>query len=73
MPHGIEIIVSHHLGLATGTTGKVHQHRVVIVVHEGRTHELGCLLPLALPVVESLRDGLAMIRDGDILLHGRAP
>ena len=69
MAHGVEIIVGHHLRLATGTAGEVHQHRVIVGVHEGGLHELRGLLPLTLPVVESLGDGFAVIGDGDILLH----
>ena len=71
MAHGVEVIVGHHLGFARGSAGEVHQHRIVVAVHEGGLHELRCLLPLTLPVVEALRDGLAMICYGDILLHCR--
>ena len=72
MAHGIQIVVGYHLGLTAGTRGKVHQHGVVVGIHESGAHELRCLLPLALPVVESLRNGLAMIGDSDVLLHGGA-
>ena len=71
MAHRIEIVVGNHLRLARGTAGEVHQHRVLIVVHVLRTDELRRLLPLRLPVVESLRDGFAMIRDRNQRVHCR--
>ena len=70
MTHGIEIVVCNHLRLAAGTRGEVHQHRIVIRIHKSGFHELRCLFPFTLPVVESLRNRFAMIRDGDILLYG---
>ena len=71
VPHGIQIVVCHHLRLATGTAGKIHQHRIVIGVHKSGLHKFRSLLPLRLPVMESFRDGLAVIGNRDILLHRR--
>ena len=51
MSHGIEVVVGHHLRLATGTGSEVHQHCVGVVVDMLRTDELRGLLPFALPVV----------------------
>ena len=71
MAHRIEIVVSHHLGLSAGAAGEVHQHRVVVGVDEGGSLKLRGLLPFRLPVVETLRDGLAVIGNRNILLHCR--
>ena len=69
--HGIEVVVGHHLRLTARAAGEVHQHGVLIVVHVLRTYELRGLLPLALPVVEALRDGLAMIGHSNQSIHRR--
>ena len=49
--HSIEVVVGHHLRLTAGARSKIHQHRVVVFVDEGRTLELRRLLPLLLPDV----------------------
>ena len=54
MSHGIEEVVSHHLRFATRSTGEVHQHCVVVVVLIRRTHEGGSIVPLLVPVVETI-------------------
>ena len=45
MAHGVEVVVSHHLRLTAGTRGEVHNHGVLVVIDEGWTLELRCLLP----------------------------
>ena len=69
VPHSIQIVVGHHFRFTRGAGGEIHQHGVVIGIHEGWTLELRCLAPFRLPVVETLRDGLAVVGNGDILLH----
>ena len=64
--HSVQIVVGYHLRLTAGSTGEVHNHRVVVLIDEGRTLELGGLLPLGLPVVETF-----FVAQGDILLHRR--
>ena len=59
--------MGHHLWLAAGAAGEVHNHCVVVLVDEGRTYKLGGQLPLLFPVVEAL-----FIAQCDVLLHRRA-
>ena len=61
--------MGNHLRFPAGAAREVHQHGVVVAVHEGGTLELRSLFPLALPVVEAFRYGLPVIGDGDVLLH----
>ena len=67
MAHGVEVVVCHHLRFAARAAGKVHQHRVVILVDEGRTLEFRRLPPFLPPVAESF-----FVAQCDILFHRRA-
>ena len=69
VPHRIEEVVGHHLRFAAGAAGEVHDHRVLVVVHEGRTYKRRSLHDLGLIVAEALRDGFPVVCDGDILFH----
>ena len=54
MSHGIKEVVSHHLRFATRSAGEVHQHGVVVVVLFRRTHEGRSVVPLLVPIVETI-------------------
>ena len=49
VPQGIEVVVCHHLGLAAGTAGEIHQHSVIVGVDMLRTYEGRSIRPLFLP------------------------
>ena len=53
MPQCIEETVGHHLRLAAGAAGEIHEHRVVVVVGHRGTDEGRSLVPLLMPVVEA--------------------
>ena len=50
---GIEKVVGHHLRLSACSAGEVHQHSIVVVVWHCGALKLRCIVPLAVPVVES--------------------
>ena len=53
MSQGIQKVVSHHFGLATGATGKIHQHGVVVSVYVIGALKGGRLHPFVMPRVET--------------------
>ena len=69
VPHRIEVVVGHHLRFAAGAAGEVHDHRVLVIIDEGGTHEGGSLDNLCLVITEAFGNGLAMVGDGDVLCH----
>ena len=75
MSESIEKIVSHHLGFATGSAGKIHQHGVVVGVDVVGAHKGRSVLPLLMPVVEPVGH-LGTNRDKSVhrrtLAHGLA-
>ncbi len=73
MSHGVEIVVRHHLGFATGTRGEIHQHCVIVGIDEGGPYKWWNLLPLFQVVVETLGHMVAnghQCFDGRTLGHG---
>ena len=55
MSHGIQEVMSHHLGLARCAAGEVHQHGVGVVVLGSRAFEFRCRGNLGMPVVPAAR------------------
>ena len=69
--HGIEEVVSHHLGFSAGSAGEIHEHGVAVVVLHCGPHKGRCLLHLGEVVVETLGNGFPVVSDGDILSDRR--
>ena len=69
--HSVEVVVCYHLRLTRGTAGEIHQHGILIVVDVLWTYEFRSLLPFALPVAESFRNGFPVIGDGNQRIHRR--
>ena len=45
--------MGNHLGFSTGTTGEIHQHRIIIRIDHFRTHKGWCLVPFSVPIMET--------------------
>ena len=56
MTEGIEVIVCHHLWLASGSRCEVHQQGILIRVYMLRTNERSAFVPFLHPVVETFWD-----------------
>ena len=53
---GIEVIVCHHLWLASGSRCEVHQQGILVRVYMFRANERSAFVPFLHPVVETFRD-----------------
>jgi len=54
MSKGIKKIVCHHLGFATRSTGKIHQHGVVVGIYISWTHKGSGIFHSCLPRMKTL-------------------
>ena len=64
MAESIQMVVSHHLWLATCAAGEIHQHSIFVGVYMLRTAEGRSLWPLIVPAMETIRNRCALLSIG---------